>query len=117
MYDNIKYTSINGQEYVINGDAPDFFEDFSHKVLFSIENTSKKMSFSYYVGVAHQLWEFCWKVTPENEELIAKVKEIYLEKAKRLIDSGKEEYLDVTLTAANTPSNIDKALEKLKEED
>lgn len=114
MYDNISYTAKNGNEYIINGDSPDFLEDFSHKVLFSIENKAKSSSFSYFIGIAHQLWEFNWKVNPQSKELMEKVKAIYLEKAKRLIDEGKEEYLDITMTPLNTPKTIDETLKALK---
>lgn len=115
MYENIKYTSKQGEDFVLNGDSPDFLEDFSHKVLFSIENVTSKQTFSYYISIAHPLWEFSWQITPDNEQKVAKVKEIYLEKAKRLIDSGKHEFLEITLTPVNTSKNLDEALKNLKE--
>lgn len=115
MYDNIEYVTKDGEKFVLNGDSPDFLEDFSHKVLFSIEKLSENQTFSYYISIAHSLWEFNWLITPEDEQKVAKVKQIYLEKAKRLIDSGKHEFMEITLTPANTSIKLDEALEKLKQ--
>ncbi|MGD9581079.1 MAG: hypothetical protein AB7V50_06880 [Vampirovibrionia bacterium] len=114
MYENIEYKASNGKTYIINGDAPDLFDDFSHKVMLSIENKTNNNSFTYYISVSHPLWEMNWKINPESEELTNSVKEFFLEKAKRLIDSGKEEYLDVTMTPLNTPKDLTEAIEALK---
>jgi hypothetical protein len=111
MFDNIEYNT-GGKQYVINGDAPDLIDDLSHKVLFSIEDVKENKTFSYNLGIAHQLWS-AWNIDPNNEEQLAKVKQIYLEKAKRFIDSGKEEYLDITLTPVNTSKDLDEALNAL----
>lgn len=113
MFENIKYTS-NGYDYLINGDAPDLVDDLAHKVLFSIENITTKATFSYNIGISHQLWDSHWNIHPNAEPQINTLKEIYLEKVKRLIDSKKEEYIDVTLTPLNTPTNIDEALKSFK---
>lgn len=115
MYENIEYKAKNGNIYIINGDSPDLFDDFSHKVMLSIENKTQKNTFTYYISISHPLWEMHWKIDPESEETVNKIKEIYLEKAKRLIDSGKEEYLDVTMTPINVPKELDEALESLKQ--
>lgn len=115
MYENIEYKSKNGYTYIINGDSPDLFDDFSHKVMLSVENKTQNNTFTYYISISHPLWEMHWKVDPNSEETINTIKEIFLEKAKRLIDSGKEEYLDVTMTPLNTPKELKEALESLKQ--
>ena len=109
MFDQIIYTA-NGNEYIINGDAPDLSNEFVHEVLFSIENKTKNSSFSYHIEIDPMLWKMYWKVDPQNEEHIDKICNLLLEKAKAFINKGHEEYLEVTLTALNTSKNLDEAL-------
>jgi hypothetical protein len=112
MFENIEYQA-HGATYIISGSSPDLFEDFSHKLLFSIENKTQNKTFSYNIGIAHQLWAL-WQISESNEEKLSKVKEMYLEKVKRLIDAQKEEYTDLTMTPLNTPKDLDEALQSIK---
>lgn len=115
MLINIEYTSANGDKYIINGGAPDLFDDLSHRGMFSIEKPADNITFTYHIGISHQLWEACWNLKKGSVLDEEKVKDVYIEKIKRLIDAGKEEYIDVTLTPVNTPKSIKDAIEKLKQ--
>lgn len=110
LFKDVHYTATTGKEYIINGGTDDFIEELSHKILFSIETSDKTKSFSYQVGIAHALWSNSWNITPENKDQIEKVKSLYIEKAKRLLDANKEEFIDITLTAVNTSSTLDDAV-------
>lgn len=112
MFENVVYKA-NNNEYILNGDSPDYLTEFSHKVLFSIENKTINTTFSYNIGISHPLWAGFWKIDSSNAEQIEKVKNIYLEKAKRLIDAQKEEYTDITLTPLNMPKDLDEAINSL----
>lgn len=115
MFNNVKYKAINGNEYIINGDPSDIINDLSHKVLFSIQKVNSNLTFSYNISISNNLWEYCWKIAPNSESQLIKVKEIYLEKAKRLLDSDIDEYTEITLTPVNTPDNLNEAVSRLKQ--
>ena len=110
MVENLKFKANNGDEYILNGDFSTFTEDFSHKVMFSIENTTRNNTFTYYISISHQLWAATWKVDEESEETLKKVQQVYLNKAKSLIEQGKEEFLEMTMTPLNSPKELEEAL-------